>query len=208
MRSAGGLALSAPSGLIVFLRDTMHATNGMLPERLAIRVSNDATGAPATSLESTTVNELETREVLKEHGLRYSRPREIILGYLLERDRHVSAEGLYVDLKGRGEELSLSTVYLNLATLAEAGLVREYKTPQGQSFYDSNVTPHYHVVCHETGEVMDVPAPEIDGVPLSRFLKEYVERVTGWQVDEPRLSLTGLSPMKRRTSDRSDTEPG
>lgn len=137
---------------------------------------------------------LQMRDVLKDHGLRYSRPREVILGFLLEEDKHVSAESLYVDLKQRGEELSLSTVYLNLSILAEAGLVREYKTPAGQSFYDSNVSPHYHVVCRETGEVMDVPAPEIDGVPLGRFLKEYVEAQTGWVVDEPRFSLTGVSP--------------
>ncbi len=137
---------------------------------------------------------LDTRAVLKERGLRYSRPREVILGYLLEEDRHVSAESLYVDLKGRGEELSLSTVYLNLSTLAEAGLVREFQSPNGHAVYDSNVTPHYHVVCRRTGEVLDVPAPEIDGVPLGRFLKEYVESVTGWVVDEPRLSLTGTAP--------------
>lgn len=142
-----------------------------------------------------------TRSVLKEHGLRYSKPREVILSYLLERDRHVSAEGLYLDLKQRGEALSLSTVYLNLSTLAEAGLVREYKTPAGQSFYDSNVTPHYHVVCNETGAVMDVPAPEIDGVPLSQYLKRYVEDMTGWQVDEPRFSLTGVSTGSKADQD-------
>lgn len=149
------------------------------------------------------VGQDDMREVLKDHGLRYSRPREIILGYLLEEDRHVSAESLYVDLKQRGEELSLSTVYLNLSTLADAGLVREYKNPNGQSFYDSNVTPHYHVVCRETGEVLDVPAPEIDGVPLGRFLKEYVESLTGWVVDEPRFSLTGVAPdvAPRRSGD-------
>lgn len=160
---------------------------------------NHAKGAHAgAGLKGRKMDELEMRDVLKDHGLRYSRPRAVILGYLLERDRHVSAESLYVDLKGRGEELSLSTVYLNLTTLADAGLVREYKTPTGQSFYDSNVTPHYHVVCHETGEVMDVPAPEIDGVPLGLYLKEYVEALTGWEVDEPRFSLTGVSPNGSR----------
>ena len=173
----------------------MRVTNGVKPERYAITVNQHASRAhkrgPATGRK---LDEHEMRDVLKDHGLRYSKPREVILSYLLERDRHVSAESLYVDLKGRGEELSLSTVYLNLSTLAEAGLVREYKTPAGQSFYDSNVTPHYHVVCNRTGEVLDVPAPEIDGVPLSLYLKEYVEKLTGWEVDEPRLSLTGVSP--------------
>lgn len=138
------------------------------------------------------------REVLKEFGLRYSRPRETILGYLLEKDRHVSAESLYVDLKHRGEVLSLSTVYLNLSTLAEAGLVREFKGPTGQALYDSNVTPHYHVVCRETGEVRDIPAPQINGVSLGRFLKEYAEAATGWQVDEPRFSLTGVAQAAAR----------
>lgn len=186
----------------------MHGTNGMLPERYEKTVSSNHT-EPTRGADVHTgrkLDELEMRDVLKDHGLRYSRPREVILGYLLERDRHVSAESLYVDLKGRGEELSLSTVYLNLSTLAEAGLVREYKTPTGQSFYDSNVTPHYHVVCHETGEVLDVPAPEINGVPLGRFLKEYVEAVTGWEVDEPRFSLTGVSPASAKRARTDDVK--
>ncbi len=141
------------------------------------------------------------REVLRDHGLRYSAPREIILGYLLEENKHVSAEGLYLALKQRGENLSLSTVYLNLGVLAEAGLVREFKGASGQSFYDSNVAPHYHVVCRETGRILDVPAPTIDGKPLARFLQEAIEAATGWKVDEPRLSFSGLSPEAQRPDD-------
>ena len=143
----------------------------------------------------------EPRAVLKEYGLRFSRPRERILGYLLEEDKHVSAEGLYLALKQRGENLSLSTVYLNLNVLAEAGLVREFQGSSGQAFFDSNVTPHYHVVCRDTGEILDVPAPTIDGKPLGRFLKETIEAATGWKVDEPRLSLTGLSPEAQQRRD-------
>lgn len=135
--------------------------------------------------------------VLKDHGLRYSRPREIILGYLLEENKHVSAESLYVSLKQRGEDLSLSTVYLNLGVLAGAGLVREFRGAAGQSMYDSNVSPHYHVVCRETGAILDVAAPVIGGKPLGRYLKDTIEAATGWIVDEPRLSLSGVSPEAR-----------
>jgi len=140
----------------------------------------------------------DARQVLREKGLRYSRPREAILAYLREEDRHVSAESLYLELKRRGEDLSLSTVYLNLAALTEAGLVCEFKGANGESLYDSNVTPHYHVVCKETGEILDVPAPMVDGKPLGRFLKEQIERATGWQVDEPQFSLSGTSPAARK----------
>ncbi len=139
----------------------------------------------------------EVREVLRKRGLRYSRPRRVILGYLSEQDRHVSAEGLYLALRQRGDDLSLSTVYLNLRVLAEAGLVREFDGANGEALYDSNPSEHYHVVCPETGEVRDVTLPWVNGQPLASFLKEYVERETGWEIDEPHVSLTGRAPAAR-----------
>jgi Fe2+ or Zn2+ uptake regulation protein len=129
--------------------------------------------------------------VLRSRGLRYSTPRRVILGFLSEQDRHVSAESLYLALKQRGEELSLSTVYLNLGVLAEAGLVREFRGASGEALYDSNPSEHYHVICPETGEVRDVPVPTIDGAPLGEFLKAYVATQTGWEIDEPVVTLRG-----------------
>ena len=136
----------------------------------------------------------EVRDVLRDHGLRYSRPRGSILGFFTEADRHVSAEDLYLALKDRGENLSLSTVYLNLNVLSGAGVLREFRGAEGQRLYDSNVAPHYHLICKDTGEVLDVPAPTIGGVPLGRFLKEKIEEATGWEVDEPQVQLRGRSP--------------
>jgi Fur family peroxide stress response transcriptional regulator len=131
------------------------------------------------------------REVLRACGLRYSRPREAILAYMAGGGRHESAESLFQALRDRGEDLSLSTVYLNLGVLVGAGLLREFVGARGESLYDGNVEPHYHLICGDTGEVVDVPAPTIDGRPLGAYLKAYVERVTGWHVDEARLSLRG-----------------
>jgi Fur family transcriptional regulator, peroxide stress response regulator len=136
----------------------------------------------------------EAREVLRSQGLRYSRPRRVILEYLSEQDRHVSAEALHQALRQRGEVLSLSTVYLNLGVLEGAGLVRGFTGPGGESLYDSNPSEHYHVICTESGEVRDVPPPLIDGQPLGAFLRSYVERVTGWTVDEPEVTLWGRRP--------------
>ncbi|MBA2665676.1 MAG: transcriptional repressor [Trueperaceae bacterium] len=150
------------------------------------------------------------REVLRDRGLRYSRPREVILRYLTERDRHLSAEGLYAALKAQGDELSLSTVYLNLGVLAGAGLVREFVGAGGEALYDSNVSHHYHLICRESGEVRDVPVPTIDGMPLGAYLQDYVERLTGWQVEEPRVTLRGCAPRgslgATSVADRSSRE--
>ena len=146
----------------------------------------------------------EVREVLRARGLRYSRPRRVILGYLSEQDRHVSAETLYLALKQRGEDLSLSTVYLNLGVLADAGLVREFSGANGEALYDSNPSEHYHVICPETGEVRDVAPPMIDGQPLGSFLRSYVERQTGWQIDEPHVTLRGRARRARAEAEPSD----
>jgi Fe2+ or Zn2+ uptake regulation protein len=154
------------------------------------------------------------REILRAHGLRYSRPREVILRYLFERDRHVSAESLFMALKRQGEDLSLSTVYLNLGVLAKAGLIREFSGAAGEALYDSNASHHYHLICRESGEVVDVAAPVIDGKPLAAFLKDYVERLTGWEVEEPLVMLRGRSPdgvtasvPTRERSDAHDVPP-
>lgn len=134
------------------------------------------------------------RDMLRDRGLRYSRPREAILAYMAETPRHASAEALYQALRERGEDVSLSTVYLNLGVLVEAGLLREFKGVHGESLYDASVEPHYHLICRETGEVVDVPMPTVDGIALASFLKAYVERLTGWEVDEAHLSLRGRPP--------------
>lgn len=144
------------------------------------------------------------REVLRARGLRYSRPREVILRFLTERDRHVSADGLHGALRERGEDISLSTVYLNLGVLAGSNLVRAFVGAAGETLYDSNVSHHYHLVCRETGEVLDVPIPVIDGLPLGAYLQRYAERVTGWQVEEPRVTLRGRGPRADRTPDTPD----
>jgi len=151
----------------------------------------------------------EVREELRAHGLRYSRPRAVIVEYFSERDRHVSAEDLYLELQRRGQHLSLSTVYLNLNVLAGAGVVREFRGAEGQKLYDSNVSPHYHVVCKDSGQVIDVPAPTVDGVPLGRFLKRTIEASTGWEVDEPQIHLQGRAPASsKQGKDEMDADGG
>lgn len=145
----------------------------------------------------------DVRALLRRHGLRYSRPREAIMEIFRDGSSHISAESLHHSLKQRGEDVSLSTVYLNLNVLRDAGLVQEFRGMGGESLYDHNVDPHYHLICRETGQVVDVPAIEVDGVPLGRFLKNRIEQETGWTIDEPRFDLRGLSPQATSADEES-----
>jgi len=86
----------------------------------------------------------------------------------------------------------LSTVYLNLNALSEAGLVREFKGLSGETLFDSNVHDHHHLICEETGESIDVPVILVDGKPITQFIKEQAEALTGWCIREPELVLRGV----------------
>lgn len=142
------------------------------------------------------------REVLQNHGLRYSRPRQTILHFFGERDMHVSAEDLYLELKKRGENLSLSTVYLNLGVLKQAGLVREFSGIGGEALYDSNVGPHHHLICTGCGAVLDVPEITIEETKVAELLKNHAQASSGWQVGEPSIELHGLCPECQKRAEQ------
>ena len=142
------------------------------------------------------------RRELHAHGLRYSRAREAILEVFRRPDcGHLTAEALHGLLRQLGEDISLSTVYLNLAVLRDAGMLTELKGASGQSVFDSNAQPHYHLVCSDTGEIHDLPAIDIDGVPLGQFLQEEIRRRTGWVIEEPAIMLRGRKPEQPADSD-------
>lgn len=139
-------------------------------------------------------NEMDVRALLHRHGLRYSKPRGVILAYFRERNKHVSAERVYLDLKERGHHLSLSTVYLNLGVLKKAAMIREFSGPGGEALYDGNVTPHHHLICKRCGKVIDLPWPQGARETPAQAMRQHAERISGWQVDEPHFDLGGVCP--------------
>lgn|SRR5690625_4750088 len=142
--------------------------------------------------EGITTGLADVRDLLHAHGLRYSQAREAILrAFASPGAGHLSAEELHGTLTAGGEDISLSTVYLNLAVLRDAGLLQEFRGAQGQAVFDANPEPHHHVICTETGTVHDLPEIEVDGVPLASFLREEIRRRTGWEIEEAVLSLRG-----------------
>ncbi len=76
-------------------------------------------------------------------------------------NRHICAEELYKEAKKKGLNLSLATVYNALNQFKEAGLLREILTGSDKAFFDTNLTPHFHVFFERDGRVEDVPDGQI-----------------------------------------------
>ncbi len=105
----------------------------------------------------------------------------------------MTAEDLYRVLQNRGHRFSLSTVYLNLAALKQAGMIREFRGNRGEALYDSNSSLHYHLICKVCGRVTDLPEGFVTG-ETAHLYKSQIETHSGWQVDEPNLNFYGLCP--------------
>lgn len=116
-----------------------------------------------------------TVDILRRVNLRPTRQRMGLVRLLFESGhRHICAETLFNEAKTSGLNLSLATVYNTLNQFKEAGLLREILTGGGKSYFDTNLTPHYHIFYERDGYVEDI-APEDISVVISPELMSRVK---------------------------------
>jgi Fur family ferric uptake transcriptional regulator len=107
---------------------------------------------------------MEQRHELRKAGLKITLPRLKILEILENAsNRHLSAEDIYKDLLDSGEEIGLATVYRVLTQFEAAGLVTRHNFEGGHSVFELDDGEHHdHMVCVETGEVVEFTSEEIE----------------------------------------------
>jgi Fur family ferric uptake transcriptional regulator len=110
---------------------------------------------------------IESQE-LRKAGLKVTLPRVKILQLLeaAEQDsgcHHLSAEDVYKSLLEAGEDVGLATVYRVLTQFESAGLVVRHNFEGGHSVFEMAKDEHHdHMVCMETGEVIEFCDPVIE----------------------------------------------
>ena len=86
-------------------------------------------------------------------GVRATRQRGAIIALLDTVEEFRSAQELHDELRRRGANIGLTTVYRTLQALAAADLVDMVRTDTGESVYRRCTAPHHHhhLVCRECG---------------------------------------------------------
>ena len=107
---------------------------------------------------------MQQRQELRKAGLKITLPRLKILEILeSSAQRHLSAEDIYKDLLDSGEEIGLATVYRVLTQFESAVLVTRHNFEGGHSVFELDDGEHHdHMVCVETGEVVEFTSDEIE----------------------------------------------
>jgi Fur family ferric uptake transcriptional regulator len=127
----------------------------------------------------------------KPDKLKMTVQRRVILEEIKKVKTHPSADELYLAVRRRLPDISMATVYRNLETLAEHGLIRRLWEVGAPRRYDGELAEHYHIVCERCGRVDDVSLQAVDG-----FLDE-VRRASDYDVQGYRLGFFGLCPNCR-----------
>lgn len=112
----------------------------------------------------------ETLDVLRNEGLRITRPRRAILEILLKLEKPVTIEEIHQKLETR--LCDLVTVYRCLATFEKLSLVRRSLSHDGTSLYQIDLGPdhQHHIVCTSCKKVESLDFCVVEG--LERVVRE------------------------------------
>lgn len=103
---------------------------------------------------------------------KYSRQREAILNFLATRKDHPTADVIYQEVRKEFPNISLGTVYRNLALFHEERKVLALHPGDGKEHFDGNTQEHYHFFCEDCGKVLDLDIPyqkEMDTLAQGHF---------------------------------------
>ena len=114
----------------------------------------------------------------------FSAKREAIYKAISDTSIHPSAEWLYEQLKPNFPDLSLGTVYRNLAVFKQNGVVKSLGVFNGQERFDHDLSQHSHFVCERCFSIQDVleGVSEQDMAAYGLIEREYGAKVRGHSV--------------------------
>ncbi len=134
-------------------------------------------------------------QLLKEKELKSTPQRVAMLG-ILEKKGHADIDDIYNEIKKDFVSISLATVYKNIHTMLDAGIIQEIKVPQKKSKFEITKHKHSHFVCEKCGMVYDIDEPK----------KLDIELPEGFAPKEAMVMLIGI--CKKCQSSKKDATTG
>lgn len=128
------------------------------------------------------------RAQLKEHGLKVTPQRKIILEIIRRMKNHPTAEMVIRKVTSREPDISPGTVYKTLNLLSAKGIITRIKTDKDVMRYDPSTARHHHLYIKNTDEIVDYKDEE-----LNHILEEYFHKknIPGFRIEDFRLEIIG-----------------
>jgi len=123
---------------------------------------------------------------LRQSGMRVTKPRKAIYGFMRHNRDHPTAHEIYTNLKQAYPSLSLATVYNTLEVLVAHGLVQDLGSAfDDEIHYDGEMSPHINLICTNCHSISDHPMSNQEDLPNLITIK------TGFKVSGIRIVYYG-----------------
>lgn len=122
-----------------------------------------------------------------ESSTKQFKKRNAILEVLRGTTTHPSAEMVHEMLHAEHPDISLATVYRNLARFKSQGVIQSVATVRGTERFDANTNPHVHFICSNCDAVID-----LHQIQMPQAQDYSPEESGGCQIQNCQLTFTGL----------------
>ncbi|MGC6767818.1 Fur family transcriptional regulator [Enterococcus sp. LJL51] len=127
----------------------------------------------------------EALEIMKTHGLKYTKKREAIIAYLIKRNRYISAKEVYEFMNNEYKGISYDTIYRNLHDFEDMALLETTDLNGEKKFRfhcSHDMEHHHHFICVVCGKTK-----EIHMCPMTFF----EEQLNGCSIEGHRFEILG-----------------
>ena len=137
------------------------------------------------------------RRLWKERGLAFTFQRQVIYEAIVDSREHPTPELIYEQVKQRIPSISLGTIYKNVRTFLDSGVLKEVTLHHGSLRLESNMTPHHHLVCSSCKAIFDIAESAVKPVrlPTSKLPE-------GFTVKQCRVEFVGVCKSCRTARPR------
>ncbi len=118
--------------------------------------------------------------------MKHTKQKDLIYNAVVGSHNHPSADDVYNLLKPENPGLSLATVYRNLNTFADKGMLLRIPMPSGGARFDGTLDTHYHMVCERCGQLYDISLDHLN------TLTQDVLGQSGFEVHSYNLLIYGV----------------
>lgn len=140
------------------------------------------------------------RSRCKERGLAFTFQRQAIYEAVIDSRQHPTPELIYEQVRQRIPSISLGTVYKNVKTFLDSGVLQEVTLHHGTLRLEANMTPHHHVVCSSCRAIYDLDHSAVEPIQYST---RAVPR--GFAIQGCRVEFAGLCKTCRTERKKSKT---